>query len=156
MALANLTRTIKGKTATWKINTYTINSKDVIGKGAYGIVYKGKDGKKGTVAAKAIDGKLHPRILDQSFDALLQLNHGNIVKIFDIEKQDNIIWMFMEFCSSGDLNEAFKTRNISFDDKLNIIIQIGKGVEYLHRSNIIHRDLKHFSDWRFTCHCKDH
>ena len=53
MALVRLTRSIFG---IWKINNTTINGKDVISKGAYGIVYKGKDVKKNVVAVKATDG----------------------------------------------------------------------------------------------------
>ena len=142
MALTNLTRSLKAKTAVGKINNYTVNSKDVIGKGAFGIVYKGKDGKKNTVAAKAIDGKLHPKVLGQNFDKLLQLDHENVVKIFAIDRQDNLLWVFMEFCCIGDLNEAFHKRKFSLDEKLDFMIQISKGVNYLHRFNIIHRDLK--------------
>ena len=52
------------------INDYAINTdvKTTIGKGAYGIVYKAKDLNNETVAAKRIDGKVHPGILTQDGD----------------------------------------------------------------------------------------
>ena len=75
-------------TSIWKVNGYTVDPKDVIGKGACGIVYHGKSSKKQSVAGKMIDGKEHPKIADQTFHKILQLSHPNIVKNFDIEHKD--------------------------------------------------------------------
>ena len=54
---------IMTKNHVWSINT---NFHNIIGKGAYGIVYKAKDiGLNGEAfAAKTIDGKLYTRILN--------------------------------------------------------------------------------------------
>ena len=51
-----------------KVKSFSINQRDVLGTGAFGVVYKGKDGKKNTIAAKRIDGNDHPRILTQDLE----------------------------------------------------------------------------------------
>ena len=46
-----------------KVKSYTINRAEVLGRGAFGVVFKGTDAKKTPIAAKKIDGYAHPRIL---------------------------------------------------------------------------------------------
>ena len=74
------TSTLKGKDNIYRINTYTIDPKldNILGKGAYGIVYRAINNEDKTVGAKTIDGKTHPRILTQDVNKLLQLTHENV------------------------------------------------------------------------------
>ena len=94
------------------------------------------------MAAKTIDGKLHPRILTQNLDKLVQLNHQNIVQILDFYKQDETFWIFMEYCCHGDLNAFFNKNMLDCSQKLELVNGIAKGIEYLHDNNIIYRDIK--------------
>ena len=90
-----------------KLKSYSINQGLILGQGAFGVVFKGSDAKKNTIAAKRIEGTLHPRILTQDFDRLLQLDHPNVLKILDIEKNGSIVWMIMPLCELGDLNNHY-------------------------------------------------
>ena len=80
-----------GPLNSWKINTSLNN---ILGKGAYGIVYKAKDKDEETFAVKTIDGKLHPRILTQNVNKFLELSHPNIVKICDIHRNDSFLHVY--------------------------------------------------------------
>ena len=62
-----------------------------MGQGAFGIVYKGTDAMKITIAAKRIDGKAHPRILNQDLDRLMKLDHPNVMKILDVHVEKRLI-----------------------------------------------------------------
>ena len=124
-----------------EVKSYSIDQAEVLGQGAFGIVYKGTDRKENTIAAKRIDGNAHPRILTQDLDRFQQLDHQNVMKILDVEKTENIVWMIMPFCQY-DLCKYYRTRDISYESNLEVMKQIMMGIEYLHSEDIVHRDIK--------------
>ena len=132
----------KAKRHLLKVRSYSINQTEVLGQGAFGIVFKGSDAKKNTIAAKRIDGKEHPQILAQDLDRFLQLDHPNVMKILDVEKTENIVWMMMPFCGQGDLNHFYRERIVLHETNVIVMRQIASGIKYLHSKNIIHRDIK--------------
>ena len=129
---------------TFKINSYTVFGTEVIGQGAFGVVYRGTDADRNLVVAKRIDEKQHQRILKLNVEKLLSLQHPNVARILDVERKDGVFWMFMHYFELGDLNKLFRAKDLDFstDFKLYIMIQIACGLEYLHNQNVAHRDLK--------------
>ena len=125
-----------------EVKSYSIDTRDVLGQGAFGIVYKGTDAKKNEIAVKRIDGNVHPRILTQDLDRLMQLDHPNVMKILDVEKDKNIVWMMMPFCELGDLNHFYKKRDVSPKTNLEVMKQLVAGISNLHSQDIVHRDIK--------------
>ena len=98
-------------------------------------------------AAKRIDGKEHPRILTQDLDRFLQLDHPNVMKILDIEKTENILWMMMPLCEF-DLNKLYKTRDVPLEANIKIMKQITAGIKYLHSQR--HRSQRR-QTWKHSC-----
>ena len=135
MALYNLFGKIK-------VKSYSIDQREVLGTGAFGVVFKGSDAKKSTIAAKRIDTSEHPRILTQELNKFVQLDHPNVMKILNVEKIDQVVWMMMPFCELGDLNHFYRTRDILQETNVNIMKQITAGIKYLHSQDIVHRDIK--------------
>ena len=125
-----------------KVKSYSIDQRHVLGQGAFGIVYKGKDAKSNEIAVKRIDGNVHPQILTQDLDRLMKLDHRYVMKILDVEKDKNLVWMMMPFCELGDLNLFYQKRDVSPETNLEVMKQIMEGVSYLHRQDIVHRDIK--------------
>ena len=125
-----------------KVKSYSISQTEILGQGAFGIVYKGSDVKGNTIAAKRIDGDKHPRILTQNLERFLALDHQNVMKILDVEKNDKVVWMMMPFCEHGDLNHFYSTRNDSDEVNIEVMKQSAAGISYLHSQDVVHRDIK--------------
>ena len=85
---------------------------------------------------------MHPRILKQDLDRLMQLDHPNVMKILDVERNENIVWMMMPFCDLRDLNHFYKTKDILPETDLEVMKQIMAGISYLHSQDTVHRDIK--------------
>lgn len=74
---------------------------------------------------------------------LFQLNHTNIVKIYDAGRISEGPFIRMEYIEGYDLNGLQKKYGIlSFEDSVKVIKPILNGLEYAHVKGIIHRDLK--------------
>ena len=127
-----------------KVGNYTISTRyqDILGRGAYGVVHKATDAEKKMVAAKVYDRKRNPKINADELKKLMKLKNENIVEIFDFLQENDTFWMFMEFCSNGDLNKFFYKQKLSMHQRLQVMLGVAKGIVYLHSNNIIHRDIK--------------
>ncbi|SBT72158.1 mitogen-activated protein kinase 1, putative [Plasmodium malariae] len=120
-----------------------------IGKGAYGIVFKGRCKKnKKIVAVKKIFGAFQ-----NSTDAqrtyreimfLYQLNgHDNIIKLMDVmkAKNDNDIYLVFDYMET-DLHEVIRADLLEEIHKKYIIYQLLRALKYIHSGLLLHRDIK--------------
>ncbi|XP_031566607.1 serine/threonine-protein kinase TBK1-like [Actinia tenebrosa] len=131
---------------------YLWNIKDVLGQGATGAVYKGRNKKNGEeVAIKTTNhiGMMRPvEVRMREFEVLSKLDHRNIVRIFASEKelrsQSEII--VMELCNGGSLYNLLEhpsnAYGFSEKDCIDIIRDVVAGMEHLREQGIVHRDLK--------------
>ena len=131
-------------TTVMKVGDYTINVASHIGSGAVGVVHTATDAAGKDVAAKRICGKDQHKMVKITKDLhkLLRLKHPYVVEFHDVNQVRESVWIFMEFCPHRDLGEFFRRGRLTERQKLDIMIQLAQGVEYLHENNIIHRDIK--------------
>ena len=119
-----------------------------LGSGAMGVVWRAQDPVLGrTVAIKTIsaalgsDNENKERFLREA-RAAAQLNHPNIITVFDFGQADNELYMAMELLEGKDLKELITMGQLTFDQKLDIMEQVSDGLSYAHGRDVIHRDLK--------------
>lgn len=122
-----------------------------IGKGAYAIVRSGKNTENNMkVAVKIYDkGKLNTdsklKNAEREIRILGKMNHPNIVKLFKTIENKNSLNLVMEFVSGSSLLVYLKSkqdRKVCEGEARKIFKQILLALEYCHRLNITHRDIK--------------
>ena len=125
---------------------YTI--KEPIGHGKYGTVHKGYSKKNPDfiVAIKVIKIrkiKSNFESVMKEIQTLKEVSHPNIVKIFEIFKDDKKLYLVMEYVKGKELFDYIVSKNQLLEHDACIIIeQLIKIVKYLNSLNICHRDLK--------------
>ena len=121
-------------------------------KGGMGAVYKCKDTKLNKIVALKI---IHPRLLSsnqalsrfrQEVSISQELQHPNIVKVFNLEEWDDKEYFTMEWVDGVTLREVIvkrKAENIPFriDEAYKIISQLADALNHAHKYTI-HRDIK--------------
>lgn len=120
----------------------------VIGKGQFGEVFKGyhkitgQDVAVKTVNRKNLKGKFY-ELLENEIKVLKTCDNVNIIKLYDIKKTSNNIYLMLEYCNEGDLMEYLKKRGkFSEEEAIEIFLQILNAFKTLVRNKIMHRDFK--------------
>ena len=74
---------------------------------------------------------------------LLQINHPNVIKTYEIISDTNYYYIIMEYCSGGVLFDHIVKENCFTEEKSALFFyQIISGLDYLQSQNICHRALK--------------
>ena len=125
----------------------------VLGEGGFGFVAKVKSKKNLQIyAMKKYDLSQikDPDLLkyyENESIFMKNLNHPNICKLYSSFREENSIYMIMEFMDNGDLftfiNANMKLQKMIKEEKLwNIFEQCLNGLVYIHSKGLIHRDIK--------------
>ena len=122
-----------------------------IGQGMYGRVYKAKNKKENKYYAikrlnfKDINEKEKKQI-NNEVSCIKKLKHPNIISYKDsFNDEDNYFNIVTTFCEGGDIYNKIQKQNgeyFSEEQILNWAVQILLGLDYIHKNDIIHRDIK--------------
>lgn len=74
--------------------------------------------------------------------AIGQLNHPNIVKIFEVATEGNIYFLAMEYIPGQNLYYYLHYQKPKLAEVLEIVISLTEALSCAHQQKIIHRDLK--------------
>ncbi|MCU1260921.1 MAG: serine/threonine protein kinase with repeat [Bryobacterales bacterium] len=121
---------------------------DRIGAGGMGVVWRAIDTRlEREVALKVLqpdsigDVQNRARFLLEA-KAASALAHPNIVTIYEVNSEDGVDVIAMEYVQGRTLAEILRDGPLAPADALRYAIQISDGIGRAHRKGIIHRDLK--------------
>ncbi|XP_069553001.1 NIMA-related kinase 12 isoform X1 [Brachyistius frenatus] len=88
------------------------------------------------------------RAILQEAEILRRLEHRHVVKCSDafVNSDDGFIYIVMNYCDGGTLDDKVKERKpqefFTEDTVMGWFVQVTMAVHYIHRSKILHRDIK--------------
>lgn len=83
------------------------------------------------------------KFLPREIDILQKINHSSIIKVLEIIETDKLAYFMMELAQNGDLLDYINARRTLPEAEAKYLFrQLVLGIQYLHRHNIVHRDLK--------------
>lgn len=72
-----------------------------------------------------------------------QLDHPNIVKLYQVMETEQTLYLVMEYASGGEVFDYLVAHGRMKEKEARAKFrQIVSAVQYLHSKNVIHRDLK--------------
>ncbi len=125
----------------------------VLGKGAMGVVYLGKDPKIGrTVAIKtmALSQEFEGDELTDARERFFReaetagrLQHPHIVTIYDAGEEHDLAFIAMEFLKGKDLVDFCKAGHLLPMQRVaSIVERVASSLAYAHKNSVVHRDIK--------------
>ena len=120
-----------------------------VGQGQFGEVRKVMHRLTGRVMAMKIINKRTKVKTSTGFSfkneiaILKQLDHPNIVSLYEVYSDNDFIYIVTEYLTGGELFDLVNNRKL-FDEKAaaKVMKQILSAVSYCHHKNIAHRDIK--------------
>ena len=132
---------------TFNVGNYIVGKRR-IGRGSFSKIYKGhhKDTNM-VVAVKKIEVDNIKQIntnIEREIEVMMRLRHPNIVRLYDVvyDYQHCNIFLIIEYCARGDFNKFLNKRSLKEKHAKRYMIQLARGLRYLLKNNVLHRDLK--------------
>ena len=122
---------------------------DNLGEGIFGSVKLGVEKKTNQRVAIKIIKKNKTKESDielvrNEIDIMKLCYHPYVVHLLDHFENGEYIFIVMEYIKGGSLTDYMKSKKFNFTERraAELIYQLAKGLKYLHKYGIIHRDLK--------------
>ena len=125
----------------------------VLGVGRFSFVAKVKSKKNFKIYAikkydlSLIDDDDYKKYYENENIFMQNLDHPNVCKLYNTFRDDNNLYMIMEYMNNGNLSTFINAnmklgKRIKEDILWNIFEQCLKGLVYIHSKGLIHRDIK--------------
>ncbi|KAK2817660.1 hypothetical protein Q5P01_025851 [Channa striata] len=117
-----------------------------VGSGTYGDVYKARNISTGELAAIKVI-KLEPGedfvVVHQEIQMMKDCKHSNIVAFYGSYLRRETLWICMEFCGGGSLQDIYHITGPLTESQIAYVLrETLQGLFYLHSKGKIHRDIK--------------
>lgn len=116
-----------------------------VGQGQFGKVLCALDRQTGLLVALKVLKKreLPTRVFLRELGLLASLQHPNIVSVQTISYTAKNRYLVMDYCEGGTLRHLLlQSIHLNLGQRLQIIIDVLKGLDYAHQLEIVHCDLK--------------
>jgi predicted Ser/Thr protein kinase len=119
-----------------------------LGRGGMGVVYKARQRHLNRLVAVKIlppsvgDDPAFAERFTREAQALAQLNHPNIVQVYDFGRTDEFFYFVMEYVDGVNLRALIRDGKLSPEQALRIVPQICDALQFAHDEGIVHRDIK--------------
>lgn len=121
----------------------------VVGGGGMAQVYKARDNILGRVVAVKVlreqystDSQFVARFRREA-QAAANLAHPNVVNVYDVGQDGDVHYIVMEYINGESLKSYInRSAPLPIGKAISVAVQILAGLEYAHRSGLVHRDIK--------------
>lgn len=119
-----------------------------LGQGSFGVVYEAthiETQKKWAIKKvnREKAGSHGVKLLEREVSILKRVNHGHVIHLEEVFETPKKMYMVTELCEGGELKEILKKkRHFTEEEVRHIIHSLAEATVYLHRKDIVHRDLK--------------
>lgn len=126
---------------------YIWNHSDFLGEGTFGKVFHGIHKQTGDKVAIKIFKHINHQVTQET-KLLQSLQHKHIIRFFaaEFDLTTNEMVMILELCNGGSLmnylNEPENVCGLVDEEFLLVFKHLSKGLEFLKRHDVIHRDVK--------------
>lgn len=130
----------------WINKYYEVGEK--IGQGMFGKVFKVRHLETEKywamkVVNKEKAGSSAIKLLEREVTILKRVDHENIIKLNEVFETGKKMYLVMELCEGGELADILKEKQtFSEEDTKVIMTKMAEAISYLHKRDIVHRDLK--------------
>lgn len=136
---------LKGKPD--RVGDYELHQ--VLGEGSFGKVKVARHVSTSELFAVKIVGKCSISDIEEAERVyretaiLTTLRHENVIRLCEVIDTSSKVYLVMEFARGGELLEYISKKRVLSERETNRIVhQMVDGIDYCHKKNVIHRDLK--------------
>jgi len=121
---------------------------ELIGQGGMGAVYRARHRKLDRpVAVKVLDSALRDNAsfaerFAREARTLAQLDHPNVVSIYDFGHRGDLYYLIMELVDGVNLRQTMEAGGLEPQEALAMVPHICEALQYAHDQGVVHRDIK--------------
>jgi tRNA A-37 threonylcarbamoyl transferase component Bud32 len=121
---------------------------ELIGRGGMAAIYKAYHPATDRLVAvkvllehRAEDPQIVKRF-EHEARVISSLEHSNIVPVYDFGRDGELLYLVMRYMRAGTVNDLIKRDSLTVADAVSILRDVASALDYAHRQDIIHRDIK--------------
>ena len=118
-----------------------------LGRGGMGVVFKARQKSLNRIVAlkMVLAGRGGPTVMKRfraEAEAVGQLQHVNIVQVYEIDEHDGQPFYTLEYCPRGNLSKRLDGKPLPNRDAAALVQDLTRAMTAVHQAGIVHRDLK--------------